>query len=120
MEPSVSATWTVSGMVAGALKAALLVGLVSKTLGREFTMTVTGDEVELAPRLSIAVAVRLRTPAAASLRVTLYGALVAVPMRVAPLWNSTFAIEPSVSEALAATVNVAGAVRRVLFPGAVI
>jgi hypothetical protein len=72
-------------MFAGALKAALLLGLVSETLGREFTITVTGAEVELAPRLSMAVAVRLRTPAAASLRATLYGALVAVPMRVAPL-----------------------------------
>src|SRR6267378_4123164 len=70
MEPSVLATWTASGMFAGALKAALLLGLVSETLGGEFTMTVTGAEVELAPRLSMAVAVRLRAPAAASLRVT--------------------------------------------------
>src|SRR6267143_1260013 len=95
MEPSVSATWTASGMFAGALKAALLLGFVSETLGSEFTMTVTGDEVELAPRLSMAVAVRLRTPASALLRATL-------------------------SEALAVTVNVAGAVRMVLFPGTVI
>jgi hypothetical protein len=72
-------------MFAGALKLALLVGLVNETLGSEFTITVTGAEVALAPRLSMAVAVRLRTPAAASRRVTLYGALVAVPMRVAPL-----------------------------------
>jgi hypothetical protein len=57
-------------MFAGALKLALLVGLVNETLGSEFTITVTGAEVELAPRLSMAVAVRLRTPAAASLRVT--------------------------------------------------
>jgi len=40
-------------------------------------------------------------------------------MRVAPLWNSTLAIEPSLSEALALTVNVAGAVRMALFAGAV-
>src|SRR6267378_244454 len=85
MEPSVSATWTMSGMFAGALKAALLLGLISVTLGSEFTITVTAADVALAPRLSVAVAVRLRSPAAALLRVTLYGALVAVPIRVAPL-----------------------------------
>src|SRR5467141_3390656 len=85
MAPSVSATWTASGMFAGALKAALLVGLVSEMLGSEFTVTVTGAEVELAPRLSMAAAVRLRSSAAALLRVTVYGGLVAVPMRVAPL-----------------------------------
>src|SRR5712691_2862835 len=119
MEPSVSATWTASGMFPGALKLALPVGLVSVTLGSEFTMTVTGAEVELAPWLSVSVAVSFRQPAAALLSVTLYGALVAAPTSFAPLWNSTFAIEPSLSEALAVTVKVAGAVRMALFPGAV-
>jgi len=45
-------------------------GLVSETLGSEFTITVTGAEVELAPRLSVAVAVRSSKPAAVLLSVT--------------------------------------------------
>src|SRR5438034_9361291 len=63
MEPSVSATWTASGMFAGALKAALLRGLVSETLGGEFTITATGAEVVLAPRLSAAGLVNLTATA---------------------------------------------------------
>src|SRR5207249_4164917 len=49
MEPSASATWTASGMFAGALKAALLLGLVSETLGRAFTVIETGSERSVSP-----------------------------------------------------------------------
>ena len=71
-------------MLAGALNTAPEVGLVRLTAGNALTRIDTTVEVVVAPRSSVATAVRLYVPAARPERLTLYGAVVAVPTRVAP------------------------------------
>ena len=59
--PSVSLALAVIGILAGATKVLLLAGLVILTVGGRFGLTVTpiALEVVLAPRLSVATAVKL-------------------------------------------------------------
>ncbi len=67
-------------------------------------------DVVLAPALSTATAVIVYEPAATLDQVTLYGAVVSLPISVAPAKKSTRDTVPSLSLAFALTTNVAGAV----------
>ena len=73
------------------------------------TVTFTPAEVLVAPRLSVAEAVKLYTPAARLLTVKLYGMLVTEPREVEFLRNSTLLTDPSLSEAVACRTPVHGA-----------
>jgi len=79
----------------------------------------TAAEVVLAPWLSVAFAVSVCVPAARLTRATLYGATVAVPASVPPSKKSTLATQPLLSEALAVTETLAGAVKLALLAGEV-
>src|SRR6266571_4153594 len=106
-------------MFAGAPSTALLGGAVMLTPGGASTRMLTAAEVVLKPRLSVARAVSACVPAARLERVTLKGAAIAVPTSAAPSKKSTFATVPSVSDALALTVTLAGAMKSALLAGAV-
>ena len=73
-------------------------------------MIVDAALVAVAPRSSVARAVSVYVPAATPLQLKPYGAVVSSPSFAAPLKNSTFATEPSESDAVAARFTVAGAV----------
>src|SRR2546422_527713 len=74
------------------------------------TVTFTAADVAVAPRLSVATAVREYVPAGALLHEKLKGAVVSSPSLVAPWKNSTLATLPS-SVAVAEIGNCAGAVK---------
>src|SRR5512140_2482615 len=79
-------------------------------LGADVTVTVLAADVVVRPALSVATAETEYCPAATFDQVAVYGAVVATPSDVEPAKNSTFVIVPSVSEAAALSVIVAGAV----------
>jgi hypothetical protein len=106
---SASAALTASKKTAGAVQTAPLAGLVNAMVGIAFEMTVTGVEVVVTPRLSVAFAVILYVPAATPTQLYVYGDEVIVESNVAPLKNSTLAIVPSLSTAAAIRFMVAGA-----------
>src|SRR5687767_9891527 len=67
------------------------------------TVIVAVAEVVLAPRLSIATALKAWLPAVALLHVTAYGEVASTPSEAVPRKNSTLAMLPSLSLALAVT-----------------
>jgi hypothetical protein len=114
MLPFVSLAVAAIDTDAGAVNEAPFVGLDNETTGGvlEAVATVTCRELDVvvAPELSRATAVSVCVPLGALLHVTEYGLLVSDPIGVEPAKNSTAAIVPSVSLALALTVIVAGVV----------
>src|SRR5690349_19073925 len=75
------------------------------------TVTVTAEEVVLAPSASEATAVSVYEPGATDPQLNVNGAAVAVPIRVVPEKNSTRASRFSGSETEAASAMVAGATK---------
>jgi hypothetical protein len=75
-------------IVAGAVNAAPLAGLVIEDVGgwfcAAFTVTLTADDVVVAPSLSRATAVSEYVPADTLLHVALYGAAVSLPTSCVP------------------------------------
>jgi hypothetical protein len=92
---------------------------VMLTVGRMSTITAIAAELVTPPLLSVARAVYRCVPAATIVRDTMLGASVLVAWSVAPSKNSTLAIVPSLSEAVAAIVKLPGALNTALFGGAV-
>jgi hypothetical protein len=88
IEPSLSLALAVIAMVAGAVNAALLAGLVIDTAGGLFdgavTVTFAADDIVVSPSLSVATALRLYEPAGTPDHVKVYGDVVAVPISVEP------------------------------------
>jgi hypothetical protein len=82
-------------------------------------LTDTAAEVEDAPVLSVARAVRLYEPAGTFDHANANGAVVSVPISVVPEKNWTLVMVPSLSDAVAARSTVAGAVKLAPFAGAV-
>src|SRR3954468_20586287 len=75
--------------------------------GRYLAMVMwTGAEVEGAPRLSVATAVRVCEPTS-SLALTLYGLVASLPSNTGPSKNWTLVMEPSESLAEARIVRAA-------------
>src|SRR4051794_10230531 len=83
------------------------------------TVTVTTLEVARALALSTACAVNGYVPAGALLIVKVYGLLASEPSKLTPVKNCTLVTVPSLSEALATKVNVAGAKKWVPLVGLV-
>ena len=115
--PSLSDAVADSVMLAGGVKVAPLVGEVNVTAGALFAMAVIAGEVVLVFWLSVALAVMLYVPDETPLQVKFHGAAVTVPIRAAPLKNSTLASVPSLSAALVTKVKLAGVVTTVLVAG---
>ena len=84
------------------------------------TVTPMIAEVVLAPRLSVARAVRLRAPVPEGVQLTPYGALLSVPIAVVPSRNCTELTVPSESAAFAVMVTGTPVVTVAPFVGAVI
>lgn len=109
---------------AGAMKPVFLRGAVMLTVGGTLATTVTliGAETVVAPPLSVALAVRVYAVALAGTfgSVKVYGAVVSVPTTTPLRKNSTIVTVPgAVSLAFAVIRMLAGAVKVVLFAGAV-
>ena len=85
-----------------------------------FTVNVTGADVVVAPRLSVAFEVSVWVPSGTLFHAWLYGVVVSVAASVPLRKNSTFDTVPSASDALAVTVRFSGATRTALLAGAVI
>src|SRR5713101_4601161 len=95
--------------MAGATNVPPSIGLVMVTLGGELvTVTATGEEVVVTPRLSEATAVRLCEPTA-RLTGRSYGLEDTLPREAVPSKNWTLVTLPSLSTALAWIVTVAEA-----------
>src|SRR4030065_346171 len=119
MVPSRSVAVAVMVMLAGEVNTLLLAGVVIATVGGTFTVMFTAAEVVAVPRLSVALAVIWCAPAGALFQMVLYGAVVLVPSNMPLSKNSTLVIVPSLSAASAVIVMLAGAVKALLFAGAV-
>ncbi len=85
-----------------------------------FTVIVTPADIVAAPLLSVAFAVRMYVPVTTLDHTHRYGAAIATPRFVGPLKNSTLAIVPSMSEAVASIAMLVGVVNAAPFVGLII
>src|SRR5215469_6452578 len=107
MAPPGSEALALTVMDAGTVKIALLCGAVTVTVGTSelVTVTLTGADVVIRPRMSRALADRICCPTCGASQENAYGLGVALPSSVLPAKKSTCAMLPSGDRAVAPSGN---------------